>query len=187
MREIELFVIGAEIGEEVETFVQRPVGLGFGLVDLVQHDDRAQAQGQRLGGYELRLRHRAFGGIDQQHHTVDHGQDPLHLAAEIGVAGGVHDVDADAFPFDRSGLGEDRDAALALEIVAVHGAFGRRLVFAVSAGLLEKLVHQRGLAVVDVSDDCDIAQVHEKQPSIGEVARLRRIVWGRIPRGHAES
>ena len=37
-----------------------------------------------------------FGGIDQQHHAVDHGEDALHLAAEIGVAGRIDDVDAHA-------------------------------------------------------------------------------------------
>ena len=31
MREIQLVVVGIERGEEVETFIQRPVGLGVGL------------------------------------------------------------------------------------------------------------------------------------------------------------
>ena len=42
-----------------------------------------------------------FGGIDQQHHAIDHRQDALHLAAEIGMAGRVDDIDARAVPFDR--------------------------------------------------------------------------------------
>ena len=54
-----------------------------------------QAQRQRLAGHELGLRHRAFGRIDQQDDAVDHRQDALDLAAEIGVAGRVDDVDAD--------------------------------------------------------------------------------------------
>jgi hypothetical protein len=76
------------------------------------------------------------------------------------VAGGVHDVDANALPFDRSALGEDRDAPLALDVVAVHGALGDRLVLAEGAGLLEELVHQGCLAVVDVRDDRDVADIH---------------------------
>ena len=32
-------------------------------------------------------------GVDQQHDAVDHRQRPLDLAAEVGVAGRVDDVD----------------------------------------------------------------------------------------------
>ena len=44
-------------------------------------------RGQGLGEHELGLRHRAFGGVDQQEHAVDHAEDALDLAAEVGVAG----------------------------------------------------------------------------------------------------
>jgi len=69
---------------------------GAGLVDLVHDQDGSQAESQRLLGHEARLRHRAFLGIDEQHHAVDHRQRPFHLAAEVGVAGGVDDVDVRA-------------------------------------------------------------------------------------------
>ena len=174
MREIELVVIGVEAGEEVETFVQRAVGLGIGFVDLVQHHDRTQAQRQRLGGDEFGLRHRAFSGIDQQDHAIDHRQDTLDLAAEIGVAGGVDDVDAGAFPFDAGGLGEDGDPAFALQIVGVHGALIHGLIGAEGARLLEKLIDKRGLAVVDVSDDRDVAQVHMRRVLVFPACRLYR-------------
>ncbi len=160
MREFKLFVGGVEAGEKVETLIQRAVRLGIRLVDLVQHDDRAQAQFQRLGGHEFGLGHRAFGGVHQKHHTIDHRQDALDLAAEVGVARRVDDVDAGVVPDDRGRLGEDGDAALTLQIVAVHSALGGRLVFTIGAGLFQKLVHQRRLAVVNVGDDCDVAQVH---------------------------
>jgi len=161
MREIELFVIGAQIGEQVETFVQRPVGFRIGLVDLVQYYDGAQAQGQRLGGHEFGLGHRTLGGIDQQHDAIDHAQDALDLAAEIGVAGGVDDIDTGAAPLDRGRLGQDGDPPLAFQIVAVHGTFGDGLVFTKGAGLFQQFIHQRRLAVVHVSDDRNVAQVHE--------------------------
>jgi hypothetical protein len=44
------------------------------------------------------------------------------------VAGRVHDVDADVAPVDRGAFGEDRNAALALEIVRIHRPFGDLLV-----------------------------------------------------------
>jgi hypothetical protein len=56
-------------------------------------------------------------------------------------------------------LGEDGDAALALEVVAVHHARLNLLVVAEHLALREHRVHQRGLAVVDVRDDGDVAHV----------------------------
>jgi hypothetical protein len=47
-----------------------------------------------------------------------------------------------------------------LEVVGVHHALGDALVFAEGAGLLQQLVDERGLAMVDVGDDGDVAQVH---------------------------
>ena len=114
MREIELVIVGVEVGKEIKTLVQRAVRLGIRLVDLVEHHDGPQPEAQRLGGDKLGLRHRPFGGIDQKHDTVDHAQDTLDLAAKIGVAGGVDDVDTGLFPHQAGRLGKDRDPALAL-------------------------------------------------------------------------
>ena len=161
MRKVELILVGIERCKEIETFIKRAVGFGVGLVDLVEHDDGAQAKRQRLGGHEFGLRHRAFGGIDEEDHAIDHRQDPLDLAAEIGVAGGVDDVDPRAFPLDRGRLGENGDPAFALEIVGVHGALGHFLVFAERAGLFEKLIDKGRLAVVHVRDDRNITKVHQ--------------------------
>ena len=59
---------------------------------------------------------------------------------------------------DGAVLGQDGDAALALQVVAVHHALGHLLVVAEGAGLAQQLVDQRGLAVVDVGDDGDVAK-----------------------------
>ena len=58
---------------------------------------------------------------------------------------------------DGGVLGQNRDAALALELVAVHGAFGDALVGSERAALVQQRVDQRGLAMVDVRDDGDVA------------------------------
>ena len=50
---------------------------------------------ERLAQDEARLGQRALGGVDEQHHAVDHRQPALDLAAEVGVAGGVDEVDLD--------------------------------------------------------------------------------------------
>ncbi len=134
---VELVVVGLEREKEIEDRLQRLLGLGVGAVDLVDHDDRLEAELKRLGEHELGLRHDGFGGIDEQHDAVDHREDALDLAAEIGMAGRVDDIDVRAVPLDRGALGQDRDAALALQVVGVHGALFHVLVFAHRAGLLE--------------------------------------------------
>ena len=92
-REIELLVVGVEVEEQLEHFVEHFGGARVGAVDLVDDDDRLEAERERLAGDELGLRHRPFGGVDQQDDAVDHGEDALDLGAEIGVAGRVDDVD----------------------------------------------------------------------------------------------
>ena len=137
----------------------RALGIAARAIDLVDHQDRAQAQRQRLAGDEAGLRHRAFEGVDQQQHRVDHLEHALDLAAEVGVAGRVDDVDARALPGDRGELRQDGDAALALEIVRVHRAVGDDLAGAELTGLAQEAVDQRGLAVVDVGDDGDVSDI----------------------------
>ena len=56
-------------------------------------------------------------------------------------------------------LGEDRDALLALEVAGVHGPLGELVVLVVGALLPQHRVDEGGLAVVDVGDDRDVAQV----------------------------
>ncbi len=85
-----------------------------GLVDLIDRDDGPEPDPQRLGDHEFGLRHRPFGGIHQHDGAVHHLQDALDLAAEIGMARRVDDVDARVLPRDRGDFGEDGDAALAL-------------------------------------------------------------------------
>jgi hypothetical protein len=145
-----------------------------GPVDLVDDDDRPEAERQRLHGDELGLRQRPFGRVHQQDHAVHHVEDALDLAAEIGVAGRIDDVDAGALPVDRGALGEDGDAALALQVVRVHDPFHDLLVGAEGAALLQQLVDQGGLAVVDVGDDGDVTQLHDRDFQTEQNARRSR-------------
>ena len=135
-------------------------GRAVGAVDLVDRDDGLQPDLQRLADDELGLRHRPLGGVDQQHRAIDHRQDALDLAAEIGVAGRVDDVDARAFPFHRGRLGQNGDATFLFDVAGIHRAFLHALVFPVDAGLFQKFVDQRCLAMIDMRDDRDIAECH---------------------------
>src|SRR5208337_4657173 len=130
------------------------------LVDLVDCDDGAEANLQRLRYHELRLRHRPFRRIDEHDGAVDHVQDALHLAAEIGVSRRIDDVDAGVLPLDGGNLRKDGNTALAFQIVGIHGAFGYALVLAEGAGLFQEHVDERRLAMVDVGNNGYVAQVH---------------------------
>ena len=142
-----------------KTSLSTSAGAGVGAVDLVDHHDRRQAGLERLAQHEAGLRQRALAGVHQQQDAVDHLQRPLHLAAEVGVAGGVDDVDPRPQEVDGRVLGHDGDALLALEVDRVHHSLGHVLVGAEGAALPEHRVHQRGLAVVDVGDDGEVAHV----------------------------
>ena len=142
------------------TSLTTSLGRASALVDLVDADDRLEPDLQRLADHELGLRHRPFGGVDEHDRAVDHRQDALDLAAEIRVARRIDDVDAHVLPNDRSRLGENGDAALALEVVRIHDPLGDALIVAERARLLQKPVDERRLAVVDVGDDRDVTKLH---------------------------
>ena len=56
-------------------------------------------------------------------YAVAHVEHTLHLAAEVGVARGVYNVDFTVFVDDGYILREDRDAAFAFQIVVVEDEF----------------------------------------------------------------
>ena len=157
--EIELLVGGVEFEEKLEDHVEHLVRAGVFAVDLVDDDDGLGADFERLAEHELGLRLRAVEGVDDEEHAVDHLEDALHFAAEIGVAGSVDDVDVVILVLERGVLGLDGDALFALEVHRVHDALDDGLVGAERARLAEELIDERGLAVVNVGDDGDVANL----------------------------
>ena len=165
---VELLLRGVEVEQQLEHLVHDLVHAGVGPVDLVDDNDDLVAELERLLQHEPRLGHGALSRVDEQQNAVDHLQNALDLAGEIGVARGVDDVDLIIFIVDGRVLGQDRDAALALEIARVHHAVHDGLILPVNAALLQHLVDQRGLAVVDVRDDCNVTNFvlrHNGAPS----------------------
>jgi len=55
-------------------------------------------------------------------------------------------------------FGENGDAAFSLQGVGVHHPFDGRAASAEGSGLLQQFVYQRGLAVIHVGDNGDIAK-----------------------------
>ena len=161
-------LVGAEVDEQLVDVVERPrPARASRAIDLVDRDDHRQPARHRLLQDVAGLRQRALGGVHEEQHRVDHQQRPLDLAAEVGVAGRVDDVEADVAVVDRRLLGEDRDALLALEVARIEDPVDDGLVGAEGAGLAEHRVDERGLAVVDVGDDGDIAEVVRGSRCVG--------------------
>ena len=129
-----------------------------GAVDLVDHHDDPVAQLKSAAQHEAGLGHGALGGVHQQDNAVDHLENALHLAAEVGVARGIHDVDFGIAVLNGGVLGQNGDAPLPLQVAGVHDPVHGLLALPVHAALLEHLVHQGGLTVVDVGNDGDVSQ-----------------------------
>ena len=137
-------------------------------------------RGQRLAQHEAGLRQRSLGGVDQQQHAVDHRQAALDLAAEVGVAWSVDDVDdrhraVRVLAVHGGVLRQDRDALFLLQVTGVHQPLDR-VVAAMGqrAGLPQHRIDQGRLAVIDVSDDGDVSEIHgENCFSAGDQSRKR--------------
>ena len=73
------------------------------------------------------------------------------------MPGCVNNVDVPVVPANRRILGEDGDATLTFEITGVHDTIRNVCARAQRTGLPQQLVHECGLAVINVRDDRDIA------------------------------
>ena len=165
-REIELLVVRFELDEEVENHVEHFVWTRVFAIDFVDDNDRFDLVFERFFQNKAGLRLRPVVRVNHEQNAVDHFHDALDFAAEIGVPGGIDDVDAVAVPVKGGVLGPNGDAFFAFQIHRVHHPFLDLLVGAEGAGLTEQLIDERRLAVIDVGDDCDVADfVHEIDPS----------------------
>jgi hypothetical protein len=158
-RELDLGLVRVEVEEELVDLVHDLLGARVRAVDLVDDEHDRKSALERLPQHEARLRQRPLARVDEQEHAVDHRQPALDLPAEVGVPRRVDDVDLRAAVPDGGVLGEDRDPLLALQVHRVHDPLGHVLVLAERAGLPEHRVDQRRLAVVDVGDDGDVAEI----------------------------
>ncbi|CAB4796824.1 unannotated protein [freshwater metagenome] len=150
-------VTGIEVDEQLVHLVEHFFWACIAAVDLVDDDDGRQIERQCLLQHVAGLRQWALGRIDEQQHAVDHGEGAFDFATEVGVAGGVNEVDLGALPCDGSGLGENGDATLSLLVVAVHHAVNDRLMGCKGACCAQQGIDECGFTVVDVRDKGDIS------------------------------
>ena len=158
-RELDLMLVGIEVEEQLVDLVDHLGHARIGPVDLVDDEDDRQLRLESLAQNKAGLRQRTLGGVDEQQHTIDHRQAALDLAAEVGVAGRVDDVQLDVAVAQRRVLGKDRDALLALQIHRVQDPRGDVLADPEGARLPQHGVDERRLAMVDVGHDGHVADV----------------------------
>ena len=145
----------------------RLVGLRARQVDLVDDRDDLEVVLDRQVGVGERLRLDALRRIDEQQRALARGERAGDLVREIDVPRGVNQVEhvdltVVGLVREPDRVRFDGDPALALEIHAVENL---RLHLAGLQGArhLEKTVGQRRLAMVDVGNDgevADVARIH---------------------------
>ena len=129
------------------------------LVDFVYNNKYLFAKAKCLFQNVSCLWHTTFDGINKQQYAVHHGQNALYFATEIGVAGGVDDVDFLSVVVHSGVFCKDGDSAFAFDVVAVHNAVGNNFVSAENSVLLQQLIHKRCFAVVNVGNDCNVTYI----------------------------
>ena len=158
-RAVQLLVGSAQVHQQLQDLVNNFLNAGVGTVDLVDGNDQGQILLQSFLQNKTGLGHAAFGCVNQQQNAVDHFQHAFYLAAKVGVARGVNNVDLDAVIDAGAVLCQDGDAAFTLDGAGVHHALSNLLIGAECAGLLQHLIHEGGLAMVNVGDNGNIAKI----------------------------
>ena len=134
-------------------------GVASGPVQLVDEgedgDGALPADAEELAG----LRLDALGAVEQHDRPVDGVERPVGVLGEVGVAGGVEQVELQPAVGEGQHRGGDGDAALPLHLHPVGDGVGPPALGLDRAGQLDdaaveqQLLGQRGLAGVGVRDD----------------------------------
>ena len=82
---------------------------------------------------------------------------PLNLTAEVGVTGGIDDINQGVLVVNGGILGKNGNAPLPFQVVGVHDTVRNLFPFAKNTGLLQQSIYQRGFTVIDVGDNRNIA------------------------------
>src|SRR6266446_1012903 len=170
-RKIELLIARFQFDEEIKDQVERFARFRVLSVDLVNDDDGLETILQRLAQNESGLRLRTVVGVYHEQYAIDHLHDAFDLAAEIGVAGRVYDIDTITVPLKRRVLRPNGNALLALEIHGVHHPLLDFLILPESPRLAQELIDQRCFTVVYMRNDGDVTDlIHEKPRRAREAA-----------------
>ena len=158
-RIVELRLVGGELKEQIRDFVFHFFDAGGRFVDFIDDDDGFELEVERFLEDEFSLWHWTLLCVNNEEDAVCHIERAFNFAGEVGVTWSVDDVDFIAVVKDRGLLRRDGDAAFVFLVARVHNESLRhfRLIVAESVRLFQKPIDERGLAVIDVSNNGDIS------------------------------
>ena len=139
------------------------LGLGAGQVDLVYYRQYLQIVFQRHVYVGQRLRLYALRRVHYQHRALARGQRAADLVGKVVVAGSVDQVEHIVLPVlgvivQPYGFGLDRNSAFALQLHRVEHLF-HHIALSHNAGLFQQPIGQRGLAMVNMGNNAEIANL----------------------------
>jgi hypothetical protein len=145
-------------GQPFGDLAERAVVARAAAVDLVDEEQRRDAQPPQGTPQDPCLRLDALDRRDHEHDAVQHAQRALHLGDEVRVAGRVDHVDGGAADRERDDRRLDRDPALALERQRVRLRRPRidAAGFVDDPGAVQEPLGQRCLAGVNMCEDPEI-------------------------------
>ena len=148
--------------QDVLELVHDRLGVGRWQVDLVQDGDEGQVLLQRQVDVGERLGLDALRGVDDEDRALAGLERVADLVGEVDVTGRVDEVEAvdqvvAGLVLEADGPRLDRDPLLALEVHRIEDLAHHLAAFD-RVGLLQQPVGERGLAVIDVRDDREVAQ-----------------------------
>ena len=118
-----------------------------------------QVQFESFTKYKFSLRHGTLEGVHKKNNAVYHLQHTLYLAAEVRMAWSVDDIDFYTLVMNCGVFGENRNAALTLNIVGVHDTFLDFLILTENTALFQKLVNKCCFTVIDMGDNGHVTNI----------------------------
>ena len=154
------------VGRDRETLldlVADALGIGGRQVDLVDERDDLEVRVHRHERVGDGLRLDALRGVDHEDDALARLKRAADLVREVDVTRRVDEVELVGLAIvgvvhHADGLGLDGDAALALDVHRVEHLL-HHVALLDGVGELENAVGKRGLPVIDVRDDREVAYV----------------------------
>ena len=148
--------------EHVFKLLDDDVWLGRRQVDLVEDRDDREALAEGEVDVRERLRLDPLCGVNDEQRALTGLQAPAHLVREVDVARRVDQIEAIREAVVRRvleshGPGLDRDPFLPLEVHRIEDLAHHLPPFD-RVGQLEQPICERGLPVIDVGDDAEVAE-----------------------------
>ena len=170
--------LGAVQPDVFFNFGLHPLHVGTREVDFVEDRDDLVVVVKSEVDVGERLRLHALRGVHHQQRAFAGGQGARHFVVEVHVSGRVDEVQliflsVGSHIRDAHGLRLDGDAALAFQIHLVQVLLAG-LALADDLGQLKDAVGKGGLAVVDMGDDAEIANMIQTGHGISCIG-LRRL------------